>query len=108
MPPQVMDVPVFKGTIVQAKGHLGGFGITVNGYAPALPSGRSMLGFDAPKNNAFSECDLILALPGVHPLFAAAETRDGYFRPAPGAPPAVPRPLFATAALLGPVDNPPH
>src|SRR3546814_7668445 len=73
MPPQVMDVPVFKGTIVQAKGHLGGFGITVNGYAPALPSGRSVLGFDAPKNNAFSECDLILDLSGGQPLFARSE-----------------------------------
>src|SRR3546814_6800346 len=70
--------------IVQAKGHLGGFGITVNGYAPALPSGRSVLGFDAPKNNAFSECDLILDLSGGQPLFAAAEKRDGYFRPDPG------------------------
>src|SRR3546814_11357673 len=57
MPPQVMDVPVFKGTIVQAKGHLGGFGITVNGYAPALPSGLRLLGFDAPNDNAFSAWD---------------------------------------------------
>src|SRR3546814_2840472 len=72
-------------------GHLGGFGITVNDYAPALPSGRSVLGFDAARNNAFSECDLILDLSGGQPLFAAAEKRDGYFRPDPGDPAAVQR-----------------
>src|SRR3546814_14969524 len=44
MPPQVMDVPIFKGTNVQAKGHLGRFGITVTAYAPALPSGRRVPG----------------------------------------------------------------
>ncbi|HEY9550448.1 MAG TPA: 4Fe-4S dicluster domain-containing protein, partial [Kiloniellaceae bacterium] len=106
MPPQVMDVPVFKGTIVQAKGHLGGFGITVNDYAPALPSGRSVLGFDAARNNAFSECDLILDLSGGQPLFAAAEKRDGYFRPDPGDPAAVQRALFEIADLVGEFDKP--
>jgi ferredoxin len=106
MPPRVMDVPLFKGTIVQAKGHLGGFGITVNGYAPATPSGRSVLGFDAAKNNAFSECDLILDLSGGTPLFQAAEKRDGYFRPDPGDPAAVQRALFEIADLVGEFDKP--
>jgi len=106
MPPRVMDVPVFKGTIVQAKGHLGGFGITVNDYAPALPSGRSALKFDHAKNNAFSECDLILDLTGGTPLFPAAEKRDGYFRPDPGDPAAVQRALFDIADLVGEFDKP--
>ena len=106
IPPQVMDVPIFKGTIVQAKGHLGGFGITVNGYAPAIPSGRDSLGFDAPKNNAFSECDLILDLSGGQPLFPAAEKRDGYLRPDPGDPAAVQRALFDIADLVGEFDKP--
>ena len=105
-PPQVMDVPIFKGTIVQAKGHLGGFGITVNDYAPALPSGRSALGFDVARNNAFSECDLILDLTGGTPLFQAAEKRDGYFRPDPGDPAAVQRALFEIADLVGEFDKP--
>jgi ferredoxin len=106
LPPQVMDVPVFKGTIVQAKGHLGGFGITVNDYAPATPSGRSALAFDAAKNNAFSECDLILDLTGGTPLFPAAEKRDGYFRPDPGDPAAVQRALFDIVDLVGEFDKP--
>ena len=106
VPPQVMDVPVFKGTIVQAKGHLGGFGVTVNDYAPALPSGRSALAFDVAKNNAFSECDLILDLSGGQPLFPAAEKRDGYLRPDPGDPAAVQRALFDIADLVGEFDKP--
>ncbi|MGD1876830.1 MAG: 4Fe-4S binding protein [Kiloniellaceae bacterium] len=106
IPPQVMDVPIFKGTIVQAKGHLGGFGITVNDYAPATPSGRGALGFDTAKNNAFSECDLILDLTGGTPLFQAAEKRDGYFRPDPGDPAAVQRTLFDIADLVGEFDKP--
>jgi len=106
LPPQVMDVPVFKGTIVQAKGHLGGFGITVNDYAPATPSGRAVLGFDAARNNAFSECDLILDLTGGQPLFPAAEKRDGYFRPDPGDPAAVQRALFDLTDLVGEFDKP--
>ncbi|WP_340118268.1 4Fe-4S binding protein [Pelagibius sp. 7325] len=106
IPPQVMDVPVFKGTIVQAKGHLGGFGITVNDYAPATPSGRGALTFDAAKNNAFSECDLILDLTGGTPLFQAAEKRDGYFRPDPGDPAAVQRALFELVDLVGEFDKP--
>jgi hypothetical protein len=40
LPPPVMDVPIFMGTITQARGHLGGFAITVKGYAPARPSAR--------------------------------------------------------------------
>jgi len=106
MPPQVMDVPIFKGTITQAKGHLGGFGITVNDYAPATPSGRSAIGFDAPKNNAFSECDLILDLSGGQPLFPASEKRDGYLRPDPGDPAAVQRALFDIVDLVGEFDKP--
>src|SRR3546814_19379353 len=69
-------------------------------------SDLSVLGFDAPKNNAFSECDLILDLSGGQPLFAAAEKRDGYFRPDPGDPAAVQRALFEIADLVGEFDKP--
>ncbi|HEX7968337.1 MAG TPA: 4Fe-4S ferredoxin, partial [Stellaceae bacterium] len=40
VPPQRMDVPVFAGTIIAARGHLGAFELTVDDYAPAKPSSR--------------------------------------------------------------------
>jgi Fe-S-cluster-containing hydrogenase component 2 len=106
LPPNLMDVPVFKGTITQAKGHLGAFGITVDGYAPAVPSSRLTLSFEAPRNNAFSECDLILDLTGGTPLFQAHEKRDGYFRPDPGDPVAVQTAVFEIADMVGEYEKP--
>ncbi len=63
--PRVMDVPVFRGSIAQAKGHLGKFGITVNGYAPAKAASRQHLAFEAPRDNAFSACDWNSGVPPV-------------------------------------------
>ena len=106
LPPRVMDVPIFRGTVTQAKGHLGAFGITVDGYAPAAPSARGALGFEAPRNNAFSECDLILDLSRRAPLFPAHEKRDGYFYVDPGDPVAVQKALFELADMLGEFEKP--
>lgn len=104
--PRVVDVPIFKGTIREAKGHLGKFGVTVNGYAPAAPSSRRALEFEAPRDNAFSECDLIVDLSGGTPLFAAHGRRDGYLRPDPDNPAAVQKALFDAAELVGEFEKP--
>ena len=106
LPPRIMDVPIFRGTIAQAKGHLGAFGITVNGYAPSVPSSRLALTFDAPRDNAFSECDLILDLSGGTPLFPAHDKRDGYLRPDPNDPVAVQKALFEIADMVGEYEKP--
>ncbi len=105
-PPRLMDVPVFKGTIARAEGHLGKFAVTVNGYAPASPASRTALAFEAPRDNAFSECDLILDLTGGTPLFQAHEKRDGYFRPDPDNPAAVQKALFELADMVGEYEKP--
>src|SRR5262249_1233879 len=39
-PPRVTDFPVVKGAIRSAKGHLGAFELTVDGYAQPAPSSR--------------------------------------------------------------------
>ena len=106
LPPRVMDVPVFRGTVAQAKGHLGAFGITVKGYAPASPSARGALAFEAPRDNAFSECDLILDLSGRTPLFPAHEKRDGYVYVDPGDPVAVQKAIYALADMVGEFEKP--
>ena len=106
LPPEVMDVPIFKGTITQAKGHLGAFGISLRGYAAANPSARQVLDFEAPKDNAFTECDLILDLSGGAPLFPAHEKRDGYLRPDPDDPVAVQKALFELTDMVGEYEKP--
>ncbi|MDJ0952000.1 MAG: 4Fe-4S binding protein [Alphaproteobacteria bacterium] len=106
IPPRVIDVPIFKGTITAAQGHLGGFGINVDDYAPMLPSARGPIRWEPAKNGAFSECDLILDLSGGAPLFPAHEKRDGYFRPEPGNPAAVQKALFDMADMVGAYDKP--
>ncbi len=106
LPPGVMDVPIFKGTIVKAAGHLGKFALNVNDYAPAAPSSRREVAFESPKDNAYSECDLILDLTGGSPLFPAAEKVDGYLRPDPGNPAAVQKALFDIADMVGDYEKP--
>jgi ferredoxin len=101
-----MTVPVFKGTIVRAEGHLGKFAVSVDDYAPASPSSRRKVAFEPAKNNATSECDLILDLTGGSPLFPAHEKRDGYLRPDPDNPAAVQKALFDIADMLGEYEKP--
>jgi ferredoxin len=106
LPPVTMDVPIFQGTIVRAEGHLGGFAVNVNRHAPAVPSSRRALAFEAPRDDAFSECDLILDLTGGTPLFPAQERRDGYLRPDPDDPAAVQKALFQIVDMVGEYDKP--
>ncbi|MEX0923218.1 MAG: 4Fe-4S binding protein [Rhodovibrionaceae bacterium] len=106
LPPRRMEVPIFAGRISGAKGHLGAFGVTVDGYAAADPASKLELTFDAPRNGAFSECDLILDLSGGTPLFPAHDRRDGYLRPDPGDPAAVQKAMFEIAGLVGEFEKP--
>ena len=106
MPPRVMDVPVFKGTIRAAKGWLGAFEIVVDDYAYAVPSSRGALAFEPARHGASSRCDLILDLTGGAPLFPAHTKRDGYLRPDPDSPAQVTKALFEAADLVGEFEKP--
>lgn len=106
VPPRIMDVPVFKGTIKHAAGHLGGFTVNVDDYAPVVPSSRHYLEFEPSRDGAASECHLILDLSGGQPLFPAPEKRDGYLRPDPGNPAEVQRALFEIADMVGEFEKP--
>jgi ferredoxin len=106
IPPRVVDLPIFRGTIARAQGHLGAFEIEIDDHAPMTVSSRRTLAFERPRDGVSSECDLILDLSGGAPLFAAHERRDGYFRPDAGNPAAVQRALFALTDLVGEFDKP--
>ena len=106
VPPRTTDVPIFRGKITALRGHLGAFELTVDDYAPALPSSRRSLAFAAPRDGVASHCDLILDLTGGTPLVPAPDRRDGYFRPARGDPAAVQRTLFDMIDMVGEFEKP--
>jgi len=106
IPPRIADVPIFRGTIRRAGGHIGAFDLEIEGHAAAIVSSRAELAFDRPQGRVTSRCDLILDLSGKAPLFPAPEKRDGYFRPDPGSPAAVQRALFDLTDLVGEFEKP--
>ncbi|MBL8697210.1 MAG: 4Fe-4S binding protein [Alphaproteobacteria bacterium] len=106
LPPRLVDVPIFRGRVVAAKGHLGAFEVVVDGYAPARPSSRAMLEFDAPRDGAASRCDVIVDLSGRAALFPAPGKREGYLRVDPGDPAAVAAAVLAAAELSGEFEKP--
>lgn len=99
---------VALGRLRSARGALGRFAVTVDGYAPTDPAGRGEIGFERPRDGAESTCDLILDLTGAAPLFPAPEKRDGYLRADPGDPGAVARAVFDAAQLVGTFEKPLH
>jgi hypothetical protein len=104
MPPRLIEVPISRGRIVAATGHLGAFEVTIDGHAAMDPSARTMLAF-GPARDGVTRCDLLLDLSGGAPLFPAHRTRDGYLRPDPGDPAAVARALFDLTDLVGTFDS---
>ena len=105
-PLRVTEFPVVKGTIRSAKGWLGAFELTIDDFAPALPSSRDRLQWDAARSGAQSNCDLVLDLSGGTPLFPAHDLRDGYVRADPGDPQAVLRAVLKAGDLVGTFDKP--
>lgn len=106
MPPSTVNVPIYKGRITRASGTLGAFEITVDGYAPALPSSRTELAFLMERNGANSKCDLIFDMSGGTPLFASAERRDGYYHVDPRHPAGVARAMFEISDMVGEFEKP--
>ncbi len=106
LPPSIVDVPIYRGRIVEATGHFGAFEITVDGYAPVVPSSRCSLDFMMERDGAKSNCDLILDLSGGDPLFPSHTRRDGYLRADPAYPAAVANAMFEITDLVGEFEKP--
>jgi len=106
LPPATIDMPIFKGRIVHAEGHLGNFKLSVDTFSIMEVSSRQALAFGAGSDGVAAEADLILDLTGDAPLLPAYEKRDGYFRPDPNDPAAVQRTLFDLTDLVGEFEKP--
>ncbi len=105
-PPRTTRYPVRRGVARQAKGHLGDFEVTVDGYAEPAPSSRTKLDFGAPRNGLSSRADLIIDLTGRPALFTAHDLREGYLRADPRDAAAVARVVAKASSLVGTFDKP--
>jgi ferredoxin len=105
-PPRINDFPVAKGKVRNARGHLGAFEVTVDDFAQPAPSSRGALLFGPSRNDARSNCDLILDLTGGTAFFPAADLRDGYLRADPGNPAAMLQAILRARDLVGTFEKP--
>ncbi|MEM9440015.1 MAG: 4Fe-4S binding protein [Pseudomonadota bacterium] len=106
LPPRQVAMPVFKGKITKATGHLGRFRLTVDGFSDVVVSSRERLSFGSSRDAIEAEAELILDLTGGAPLFPAHKKRDGYYRPDPGDPAAVQRALYDVTDMVGEFEKP--
>lgn len=104
--PSILDFPVYSGRLKSVKGSFGGFEVTVDGYAPILPSSRGTAQFGLGRDGARANCSLILDLAGQAPLVTAPAKRDGYLRADPNDPAAVARALFDLSDMVGTFEKP--
>ena len=105
-PRRANEFPVLKGTIRNARGHLGRFELGIDDYALPQPSSRAKLAFGASRDGATSTCDLIVDLSGGMPLFPAHELRPGYLRADPRDRAAVESLIADAGNLVGTFDKP--
>ena len=62
--PQQSDIPIYRGDIETMSGSFGGFSLTVNNYAPLMPSARKNLEFVLARDGASTTCSLVLDISG--------------------------------------------
>ena len=105
-PPRTTDFPVAKGRVRNARGHLGAFEVAIDDFAQAKPSSRGVLAFGPSRNDATSNCDIILDLTGGTAFFPAADLRDGYLRADPKDPAAMLRTVLRARDLIGSFEKP--
>ncbi len=104
--PPIAEIPIYRGDITKVEGSFGAFSITVNNYAPLMPSSRGRLNFIMARDGATSICSLILDLSGKTPLVTGHTHRDGYKRVDPGDPAAVLRAVIALSDMVGEFEKP--
>ena len=106
VPSAIVNVPVYKGHIARASGHLGAFEIVVDDYAPVMASSKSSLQFLVAQDGAASKCSLIFDLSGGTPLFTGHERRDGYFHVDPKHPAGITQAMFEISDMVGEFEKP--
>lgn len=106
VPPRRSDFPIVQGRIAMAQGVLGGFTLTVDRFALAVPSSRAALKFGQARDGATSEADIVIDLTRDGALFPAGELREGYLKADPASAPAMAALTLKAADLVGTFDRP--
>ncbi len=104
--PGSSDIPIYRGDIEQAEGSFGTFTLTINNYAPLMPSSRNTMDFVLARDGAKTECSVILDLSGKTPLFTGHAHRDGYKRVDAGDPAAALRAVLKLSEMVGEFEKP--
>jgi ferredoxin len=105
-PSRAREFPIAKGRVQSAKGHFGGFELTIDDFAEPVPSSRTMLNFGPSRDGALSRCDVILDLSGGIALFPGDGLREGYLRIDPNDPVAVLKAVLKARDLVGTFEKP--
>lgn len=104
--PESAPFDVIAGRLKSAQGALGGFTVKIDALQQVSPGGRGARSFDAPRDGARTECDIVLDLRGGTPLFPAPEKREGYLRADPGSLPATQAAILEASHLIGTFEKP--
>jgi ferredoxin len=105
-PPQASAFPIRFGRVKSAKGYLGAFEVTIDGFSEPAASSRAKLVPGPVRNGAVSKPHVILDLTGRPPLFSAHDLREGYLRADPGDQSAVLAAVLKARELTGTFDKP--
>lgn len=104
--PQMLDFAIYQGTLKTLTGALGSFDITIDNYASLVPSSRSAPLFSMAKNDAKSQCSLILDMSGNPAMVTGHHKRDGYKHIDPDDPVAVMQAIFDLSDMVGDFEKP--
>lgn len=105
-PPHASVFPIRFGRVKSAKGHLGAFVVTIDGFGQPAASSRAKLIPGPVRDGALSKPDVILDLTGRPALFSAPDLREGYLRADPDDQSAVLRSVLKARELTGTFDKP--
>ena len=106
IPPTTVSVPLHIGRVKRLTGTLGAFDVSIDGFAPVIPSARQQMNFEMPRDGFSTTCDLVLDLSGGAPMFSDTVVRDGYFRVDPSQPAAVAKAVFEISDMVGEFEKP--
>jgi ferredoxin len=106
--PADRKLDVVRGRLKRAEGTLGAFTLHLDALQMAQPGGRGAFEFDAARDGASTNCDIILDLSGGTSLFPAPHKRDGYLRVDPGDPLAIADAVFQASQMVGTFEKPLH